>query len=285
MPSTSPAAPPITGSTRLAGVIGYPVRYSLSPALHNAAYAAMGIDARYLALPVEPDAVGTAVAALVAFDAMGASVTIPHKEAVIAHLDQVDPVASALRAVNCIAVDGGRTIGYNTDGDGFVRSLRADLRFDPAGRRALVVGAGGAARAIVAALARAGATDVVVLNRSQDRAAEVVAIAGDPARVGSMDDVARADLVVNATPVGMAGVAQDQVPLDVSLLGTQHVVVDIVYHPLQTRLLAGANERGATTANGLGMLLHQAALQIELWTGAAAPVPAMRAALLAAIEH
>jgi len=271
---------PISGTTRVAGLIGYPARYSLSPALHNAAYAAMDLDACYVVFPVADD-IATAVEAVRAMDLLGASVTMPHKEAVVAHLDRLAPEAARLGAVNCIAVEDGALVGYNTDGAGFVASLREELGIEPRGARVVVCGAGGAARALVAALGDAGAADIAVFNRSRERAEALLGLAPGVARLASTDDVAGADLIVNATPLGMAGELAGSVPVPVDTIGAHHAVVDIVYDPLRTPLLEGAAARGARTANGVGMLVHQAAVQVELWTGRPAPVGAMRAAVAA----
>jgi shikimate dehydrogenase len=166
-------------------------------------------------------------------------------------------------------------VGHNTDGDGFVDALRADAGVDPEGRRVAVVGAGGAARSVVEALGRAGAADVAVVNRTPDRAAAAAALAGSVGRVGTRADLTAAELVVNATSVGMG---TDELPFDVGLLRVGQVVADLVYLPMQTALLRGAAAAGAQVVDGLGMLIHQAARQFTLWTGVEAPVAAMRSA-------
>ena len=265
----------ISGATRLAAVIGSPVRHSLSPAIHNAAYAASGLDWVYVALEVAPGQAVAALAGMRTLGIAGLSVTMPHKDDVYAAVDALSPAARAIRAVNCVQLVDGTLIGHNTDGDGFVDSLRADAGVDPAGRRVAVVGAGGAGRAVVEALGRAGAADVAVVNRSTGRAAEAAALAGPVGRVGTLVDVAAADLVVNATSVGMG---TDEMPIDAGLLRAGQVVADLVYLPMQTALLRAAAAAGAQAVDGLGMLVHQAARQFTLWTGAVAPVAAMRAA-------
>jgi len=269
--------------TRLAAVIGSPVRHSLSPAMHNAAFRAMGLDWIYLAFEVAPERVAAAAAGVRALGLGGLSVTIPHKAAVTAVMDELSPAAQAVGAVNTVVRTGnGRLRGENTDGAGFLASL-ADEGFDPAGRRCLVVGAGGAARAVVDALGGAGAAEVVVVNRSQARAHEVITLAGGVGRVGSPADVAEADLVVNATPLGLAGGEVDVLPVDVERLGAGQLVVDLIPNPLVTPLMAAARLRGASVAGGLGMLVHQGALAFELWTGVAAPLDVMRAAAMDAL--
>jgi shikimate dehydrogenase len=217
----------------------------------------------------------------------GLNVTMPHKADVIGALDVVSTTAAALRSVNTIHRLGDALHGESTDGAGFVDALRHDEGFDPAGKRIVVFGAGGAARAIVLALAEAGAADIAIVNRTAARAEEAAALAGAPhatARHGREDDVAEADLVVNATPIGMAGTAHaDATLLDPHRLRPGQLVADLVYHPIRTPLLAAARERGAIAVTGLGMLIHQAAHAFRLWTGEDPPLEVMSAAALAAL--
>lgn len=273
-----------TGATRVAAVIGDPVRHSLSPAIHNAAFAATGLDWVYVAFPVAAGAAADAVAAMRTLDLGGLSVTMPHKADVARHLDRLHPDAAALGAVNCVAREGDELVGHTTDGDGFVDALRADPGIDPSGSRAVVLGAGGAARAVVLALLRAGAAEVVVVNRSPDPAARAAALAGPRGRVGEPAEVAGADLVVNATPVGMLG-GPPGVPAGAEHVRAGQVVADLVYHPRRTALLDLAAARGATPVDGVGMLVHQAARAFTLWTGTAAPVDVMTAAVARAVDE
>jgi len=276
----------LTGATRLAGVIGDPVRHSLSPILHNAAFRACGLDWAYLAFEVAAGSGGAAVAAMRTLDLGGLSVTMPHKGDVAAAVDRLSPVARRLGAVNCVHWEGDDLVGENTDGAGFLRSLAEDAGFEPKGRRCLVVGAGGAARAVVLALRDAGAQDIVVVNRSAQRAGEAAALAGPVGRVAGPDAagaaIGQADLIVNATPIGMEGHTSqgNRLPLDPGLIRPGRIVADLVYHPLRTLLLEAADSRGAVTVSGVGMLLHQAGLAFEHWTGQAAPITAMREAML-----
>ena len=262
------------------GVIGHPVRHSLSPRLHNAAFRALDLDWVYLAFEVGPGAVPAALAAVRALDLAGLNVTMPHKADVAAGVDRLSPAAAALGAVNTVVNRDGELVGENTDGDGFVASLR-ESGFEPAGRRCLVVGAGGAARAVVRALGEAGAERVSVWARREDAARMAAALtpAGRPA---PLDEAADADLVVNATPLGMG--TDTRFPLDPDLLHPGQTVVDLIYDPQVTPLLAEAARRGAVTVNGVGMLVHQAALSFRLWTGRQAPVDAMRAGLARAAD-
>jgi shikimate dehydrogenase len=277
---------PIWPSARssVVGVIGDPVGHSLSPLLHNAAFDALGLDWVSVAFPVAPGQAADAVAGMRALGVVGLSVTMPHKRDVAGLVDECTPVAQRLGVVNCVTRRDGRLVGDSTDGAGFVESLRRGGGFTPSGRRCLVLGAGGAARAVVLALADAGAVEVVVVNRTPGRAEEAAALAGAVGRVGSADDVARAELIVQATPVGMASAGASpgdaaSLPFDPALLHGGQVVADLVYHPAVTPLLAAAVAQGADTVGGLGMLVHQAALALEQWTGRPAPVEAMWAAV------
>jgi shikimate dehydrogenase len=280
----------ISGQTRAAGVIGEPVRHSLSPTIFNAAFRAAGLDWAYLAFEVPEGAAGLAMGGVRSLGLEGVSVTMPHKAAVIPALDSLTPDAEALGAVNCVVRRGGELAGHNTDGPGFVDALQIDEGIDLAGRRVAVVGAGGAARAVIRALAGAGAREIVVVNRSRDAAERAVALAGPVGRLGSPEDVAAADLVVNATPLGMGVVvgtdgSPEPLPVEPELLGRGQIAVDLVYHPAVTPWLRAARERGLVTVNGLGMLIHQAAHAFRLWTSEEPPLEAMSAAALAGLVH
>jgi shikimate dehydrogenase len=255
-------------------VIGHPVRHSLSPAMHNAVFAATGLDWRFVALDVLPGGAGAAIEAMAVLDIGGLAVTMPHKEDAASAVDHVDDAARALRSVNTVVLcDDGSTLGASTDGDGFVDSVVAS-GFEISGARVVVLGAGGAARAIVAAVGRAGADDIAIVNRTPS-AAETAARLAPAARVGLIDDVRRADLLVNATSVGMGSEA---LPVDAALLRPELAVADIVYHPLDTALVRAARAEGAHTIDGLGMLVHQAVRQQQLWTGLRPDPSEMRAA-------
>ncbi|MCP5025163.1 MAG: shikimate dehydrogenase [Actinomycetia bacterium] len=273
---TSPQ-PPVSGQTRLAGVIGDPVRHSLSPAIHNAAFAELGLDWMYLAFPVPPGAVPEAMAGMRALGIEGLSVTMPHKDAVAAAVDELTPTAARLGAVNSVFRQGDRLVGDNTDGEGFLDALAAETGFEVSGCRSAIVGAGGAARAVGGALADAGAAEVLVINRSAERAATAVAAIGAGARQGEPAELGSVDLVVNGTPVGMGD--DPNLPFPVDLLNNAQVVVDLIYSPARTPLLAAAGARGLTTMNGLGMLVHQAGRQFTRWTGQPAPIGAMEDAV------
>jgi shikimate dehydrogenase len=269
-------------ATTVVGVIGYPVRHSLSPLLHNTAFTALGLNWVSLGFEVAPGAVGAALDGLRALQLRGLSVTMPHKADAAVLVDECSPTAARLQAVNCVINTDGVLRGENTDGAGFLASLVRAAGFEPAGKTCVVMGAGGAARAVILALAEAGAAAVTVVNRTGPRAVEAAALAGaagHAVEVGPEADAraGEADLVVNATPVGMAGTGSAPAgPLIApSVLHAGQVAVDLVYAPRPTPWLAAAAETGATGVDGLGMLVHQAAIQLERWTGLPAPVEAM----------
>jgi len=274
----------ITGETKLVGLIGWPVEHSLSPAMHNSAFAALKLNWCYVPLPVPPERLGEAVAGLRALGFMGANVTVPHKEAVMPYLDEVAPEAQVIGAVNTIVVCEEKLMGYNTDWRGFLAAL-SEGDFDPQGKRVVVLGAGGAARAVVYALAQAGA-QVTVLNRTPARAQALIqdfsplfpspSLLSLPLTPQTLRErTSEAHLLVNATPVGMWPEVDESLwPEGLSFPG--HLTVfDLVYTPRQTKLLRQAREAGAKVIGGLGMLVHQGAVAFELWTGERAPVETM----------
>jgi shikimate dehydrogenase len=277
----------IAGGTRLTGIIGWPVTHSLSPAMHNAAFAALGLDMAYVPLPVAPPGLEAAVRGLRALGFRGANVTMPHKAAVLPYLDHVAADALLIEAVNTIVVDDDALHGYNTDIDGFVAALR-DVVVEPLnGASGLVLGAGGAARAAVTGLLRVGVRRFVIANRSVASAEELVRLLralDDEARFAvvaldelAADDVRGADILVNATSLGM--VAPLKVPgVLVDNIRRDHIVYDVVYGQRPTMPFARARETGARAIDGLSMLAWQAALSFELWTGRAAPLEVMRSA-------
>jgi shikimate dehydrogenase len=272
------AAP--TGATAVAAVLGSPIAHSRSPAMLNAAFAATGLDWVFVACDVTEASAADAVRGLRALGVRGASVTMPLKAAMVDLVDEVDPEAAALQSVNCLWWRGESLVGSSTDGAGFVRSLDAE-GVAPAGLRVVVVGAGAAARAVVHSLAAAGASEVVVVNRTPAKAEAAAALAGTVGRVGVEDDLRVADLVVNATSVGMADTpGAGALPFDAVLLRAGQVVADLVYHPLRTPLLDAAAAAGARPIGGIGMLVQQAALAFERWTGVPAPVDVLTAAAL-----
>lgn len=269
----------IAGSTHVAAVVGHPVRHSLSPAIHNAAFQATGLDWVYVALDVAPEWGSRAVEAMRTLGISGMSVTMPHKSAVAAAADERTPSVERLGVANCLFWRDGAVVADSTDGDGFVAAFCQQFGDGLAHRRIGVVGAGGAARSIIEAVGRSGAQSIVVHNRSPERLASAVALAPQ-ARPGAMADLADCEIIVNATSVGMGGgPTPELLPIDTDVIGPDHVVVDIVYNPVQTPLLAAATGVGARTQGGVGMLIHQAALAFERWTGVPAPLDAMTGAV------
>ena len=267
-----------------AGVIGFPVRHSLSPVICQAAFDELGLDWVYAAFEVASGDAGRALDHMRERGMAGLSVTMPHKADVAAAVDELSPAAAALGAVNCVARDGDRLIGHNTDGAGFCDALLAE-GVELAGIDCAVLGAGGAARAVVAELARRGVGEAAVIARRAEAAASAAALAGPVGTTPSLADVGQYRLVVNATPVGMAETeGAGELPLDPDLLhGGQHVA-ELVYNPLQTPLLAECQQRGVASSTGVGMLVYQAAHAVRIWTGAEPPVDAMTAAATAALE-
>lgn len=288
--------------TMLVGVIGSPVVHSLSPLLHATAFAALGLGDtwRSFAFEIAPGHAAAALDDMRAAEVTGLSVTMPHKGDVAALVDECSEVARDVDAVNCIVNRGGTLYGDNTDGEGFVASLSRAAGFDAAGRRCLVAGAGGAARAVVRALADAGAAQVTVVNRTPERATRAAALAGRVGHVVAPEDasaltgaIGAADLIVNATPVGMAPArirrpAQEQSRpwlIAPEQLHPGQVAADLVYVPRRTAWLTEAAAHGATPVDGLGMLVHQAAAAIARWTERVPAVEAMWRAAVAAMPE
>lgn len=267
-----------------AGVLGWPLRTTLSPDIHNAAFDALGIPVVYRALPVRPEHLARAVDGLRSLGALGANVTMPHKGSAATLVDDLSGDAGALGAINTIQVAGDRLIGHNTDVEGFAGFLRDDIGFDARDKTCVVLGAGGAARAVVRALAGAGAARVTVAARRRPEAEAVAGLAdgtGDVADMGAgaVAAAAEASLIVNATPVGSDG----KDPLPGCDLRRDHTVVDLIYSPPSTPLLDRARAAGADAWGGLGMLVLQAALSFRIWTGKDAPIDVMSAAAVRAL--
>lgn len=266
----------ITATTRVACVVGRPARHSLSPAIHNAAFAASGVDAVYVALDIEESALAATIETLGAIGFMGASVTMPYKEAAMSLCDEVGGSAVALGSLNTlIPLENGRMRGESTDGAGCVGALRTAGR-DPHGAKCIVVGAGATARACIVGLAQAGAASIGVVNRTRERAASAAGLAPGVARVADANEVPNAEIIVHTTPAGMGD--STDVAFDYSLVRPHHAVLDAVYQPLETSLLRTARNVGATCVDGLWMLVHQAVEQQRLWTGVVPDPQVMRAA-------
>jgi shikimate dehydrogenase len=270
----------VRGSTRKVGVIGWPIEHTLSPVIHNAAFVALGMDWVYVPLPVAAARLPAALDGLGALGFAGANVTMPHKTRAAELVPDLSHDARLLRAVNTIVVGTDGLAGHNTDALGFERFLREDTGFDPSGRAALLFGAGGGARACALALSRGGLAELSVAVREPSRGEDLRAAlegSGTALRVVSIDDVSEvhADLIVNATPLGVHG---ERLPLPSLVPGV--VGVDLLYRPSATPFQAEIREGGGSMFGGLGLLLHQAAISFELWTGQTPPLSVMSAAAL-----
>lgn len=288
----------IDGKTQLVGLLAWPVGHSLSPVMHNAAFDALGLNWRYLPLPAPPGQVEAAVRGLAALGFCGANVTVPHKQAVIPALDAIAPDAAEFGAVNTIVVarsaEGVATlIGHNTDYKAFINTLRQG-EFDPTGKRVVVVGAGGAGRAVVFGLLREGVEEIVVLDIAAERAEALLADlgGGEPCRLRTLplatealiESARAADLLVNATPLGMWPHVEGCLWPDEAPVPAHLTVFDLVYNPLETRLLRQARASGARGLDGLGMLVGQGALAFGMWTGAG-PLEKIAAVMRRACEQ
>ncbi len=272
----------ITGRTKILGIFGHPVEHTLSPAMHNAAFEHLGMDCCYLPFPVHPGALQQAVEAIRALSMVGVNITVPHKEAVIPFLDEVSSEAAFIGAVNTIVSKDGRLTGHNTDGRGFMRSLEA-RGIDVREKRVLIVGAGGAARAVCYYLGDA-ARELTIYNRGREKLQRLVHdLSGIRKNVSALEQlrgIEEFEILVNATSLGLR--TGDPLPFDPAALSGNHVVCDLIYR--ETPLLAAAARQGCTTVDGLGMLLYQGVLAFELWTAEAAPVEVMRKALLSGLN-
>ncbi len=282
----------ITGKTVVCGIIGDPVEHTLSPAMHNAAFQKMGIDYIYTPFPVRKDNLEAAIGGMRALAIKGLNATIPHKISVVPLMDTLDSLAQKIGAVNTVVNEDGALTGYNTDASGFVQAL-FEAGIEAGGKKVVLLGAGGAARAIAFAMAEEGGY-LFIHNRTREKAhalADVVAdLYGIPIVVGGLDEeslretVPDADIIINATSVGMTTDAARS-PVPAEMLCENQTVFDIVYSPIETKLLREARQRGAATIDGLQMLVWKGALAFQLWTGQAAPVDIMRDAALKVLRH
>ncbi len=276
--------------TETAGIIGDPVSHSLSPAIHNAAYEALGLDWHYCAYRVEKGNVEAALKGAVALSFRGLSVTMPHKHSVYLLADKKSDTAKRLMSANTIVFSNGEIIAESTDGQGLLDDI-LDWGFIPVGKKIVILGNGGAAKAALLALTNAGAAEVVVLGRRQDAAEGILELAEGPVGYGLFNQIDAhrdADLFINATPIGMGGDADlESSELNVlkNIFLDRHWVVDMIYAPLETPIMKVARGCGAKVRNGLGMLIHQAAIQFYIWTGFEPPLQVMWEAVLASIKE
>lgn len=267
--------------TVMFGVIGDPIKHSKSPLMLNLAFREMGLNYAYAAFRVVPEQLKNVIGGIRALDFRGINVTLPHKEEVLQYLDEIDEGARFIGAVNTIVNDGGRLIGYNTDGIGYVRSLKEETEIVLKGKRILLLGARGAARGVGYALAKEQPESIWIANRTEDKAKQLAAHLSryvDSAAIGwnAYENIKnKVDLIINTTSVGMYPQI-DEIPLDPSWLHEGITVSDILYNPLITRLLIEAREKGCTIHGGLGMFIYQGAYAFEYWTGMRAPVEKMR---------
>jgi shikimate dehydrogenase len=276
--------------TILYGVFGDPVRHSRSPLMMNRAFQELGINAAYAAFHVKPDALKDAVAGIRALGFRGVNVTIPHKVEVMQHLDAIDEGARVIGAVNTIVNENGKLTGYNTDGIGYVRSLREETGIELAGKRVLLLGAGGAARGVAYALAKAGVQRIGIANRTKEKALELASSTREFTQTSGfgLDELAEKmgeiDLIVNTTSAGMHP-NLSELPMNTQWIEAGHVASDLIYNPRITRFLHEAAARGAMIHGGLGMFIYQGAYAFEYWTGTPAPTAVMRQIVEQSLEE
>lgn len=272
----------ITGATRLAALLGSPVVHSLSPFIHNTAFQRLNLPCVYLAFDVPTEGLKEAVEGLKSLKALGFNLTMPHKEVVIPFLQELSPEAAIIGAVNTVKVEGNRLIGYNTDCKGFQLSLQ-DVGFAAKGKKVVIAGSGGAARSVALALAKEKVAQLVLLNRNINRAEEIALMLGEAnpdikVTVGALTqevlagELEEAELLVNSTPLGMEEGGRESIVEDASMLKPHLLVSDLLYYPPRTYLMQQAEAQGCKAMNGLSMLLWQAALAFEIWTGVPMPV-------------
>ena len=283
----------ITGQTKIVGIIGDPIKHSRSPQIHNAAIAVLGLDYVYVPFHVQSDNLGTAIEGFKVINVVGINVTIPHKQSVIPYLDEISREATLIGAVNTLIFKGGAIIGENTDAPGFLQAMEEDGLDVPQGGSAVVIGAGGSARAIVVALALAGVQTICITNRTVSRAVTLATDLSEKMDASiygiGLDDpklpnaVGTSQLIVNTAATSMD--ISHPLLIDPEWLEPQSIVYDIVYTPPETRLLQAAAEKECHTIGGLGMLVHQGAIAFEKWTGVNPPVENMRQALQGAFDQ
>jgi len=278
----------------IVGIIGYPLEHSLSPAMHNAAFRELDLNFDYVAFEVAPPDLKDALAGLRALKINGFNVTVPHKETIIPFLDDLTKVARDIGAVNTVVCQNQKMIGYNTDGPGLIESLKEDAKFDPREKKIVILGAGGAGRAAATMLGEQGAKSITISDIAENKAVRLVeyllSYSNAPCQEVKMDSaelqdkISAADLLINATPIGMSP-NSEETPLPENIkLPSNLLVYDLVYNPRETKLLKTAKSSGAKTCSGLGMLVRQGALAFTLFTGEEAPLNTMRKVVEAALD-
>ena len=280
----------ISGSTILVGVIGNPVKHSLSPVILNAAFREAKINWVYTAFETPEEKLADAIGGIRALGIAGLSVTMPHKAKVCSLLDEISDSAQTLNSFNCIVNDAGKLEGHNTDGDGFLDAVKHDAGLDVAGKKVLVVGSGGSARSIIHSLGKAGAAEIAVINRTKKKALDALELAGPVGRYVEETEipevVSEANLVVNATPIGMLDTDDTaNFPIEPNLFSKGQLAIDLIYHPISTPWMEALRDLEVEAHGGLSMLIFQAARAFKLWTGKEAPVDAMRKAAMDEIEN
>jgi shikimate dehydrogenase len=272
----------LDSSTKLTGVFGYPIGHSLSPAMHNTAFRQCQLNFMYAAFQVKPEKLKEAVRGISALSFRGVNVTIPHKVAIMDFLDEINEEALEIGAVNTIVNEDGKLVGYNTDGQGFIQSLLEEMNRPLQGLSVTILGAGGAARAVAVSLARSGVSNIRIANRSLGKAeilaghlSSRVSVSACTLDALTEQGLAKTDLLINTTSVGMYPHV-DEMPIPEKLLHDRLIVSDLIYNPLETKLLRTASSIGAQVHTGLGMFVHQGALAFQLWTGRQAPIPVMK---------
>ncbi len=281
----------ITGRTKVVGIFGDPVEHSISPYIHNASFEAMGLDYVYVPFRVRKEMLSHCVEAIRALDMRGMNVTIPHKETIMALLDELDEEAEEIGAINTIVNTGGRLKGHNTDSLGYLNSLTEETGFEPSGKNIIVIGAGGAGRAVVYGLVKRRPGKITIANRTCERAVALAEEVGGKYRSTRLvatgldikEHIRDCHLLVNTTSVGMEG-AKGWLVVPIEGLPQDAIVSDIVYRPLDTPLVKEAERLGLKVHRGLGMLVHQAALSFELWTGKKPSLDAMRFTAVQSME-
>ncbi|MBI4228479.1 MAG: shikimate dehydrogenase [Deltaproteobacteria bacterium] len=279
----------VRATTKVFGIFGHPVNHSLSPTMHNAAFKKLKLDRVYIAFDIHPKNLDSATQAIKSLGILGVNVTIPHKEKILSFLDETSPEVEMTGAVNTVKNENGKLIGYNTDVEGFLMAIKEDLGVIPKGLRISLLGAGGAARAVLTGLCMNGASEIYLINRTLDKAKKLasefkrcykdisIGAYALEDRVSVERSLRSAELLINASSSGMEGVASSELRLEV--LPKESMVYDLVYKPRETPLLKAAKELGLKSAGGLSMLLYQGAKSFEIWTGKKAPVDVMRKAI------
>ena len=275
----------LTSKTKIYGLLGYPIKHSFSPLIHNAAFEAEKIDACYLCFETKPEDIKQAIEGIRALNIQGVNLTIPHKEICLSYLDEIDKNAEFIGAVNTIVRKENKLIGYNTDGEGFIKALKEDLDFDSKDKTIFLFGAGGAGKAIGMSLAKYGAKQIFIVDKNKKKARALAENIKEnfPNTIAELthshnqEAIKASHLLVNATPIGMN--PNDNLMINPVYFPQQLNIFDLIYNPRETKLLRIAKKKGLKAVNGLGMLIHQATLSFELWTGEKAPLAVMKEAV------